>query len=156
MGAKIMSTISMEQQTYLTTMLNFSQKILLRDDSISEEIALLNSMTYITEDDIHQIEDIIQGGINNLDDITESFLLSVISQLNIIDQSYITAILKLSNINSRDLTKLQQTITEQLLINYSFNSEIKTFTYYKRLSMLAILTRDITLIQNTIAKVESL
>ena len=151
-----MSTISMEQQTYLTTMLNFSQKILLRDDSISEEIALLNSMTYITEDDIHQIEDIIQGGINNLDDITESFLLSVISQLNIIDQSYITAILKLSNINSRDLTKLQQTITEQLLINYSFNSEIKTFTYYKRLSMLAILTRDITLIQNTIAKVESL
>lgn len=150
-----MSDITQDQQTYLVTLLSFGDKLLAKDPTITDEIGTLNGFTYI-EDEANQIVDVLQNHVEKATGQEYAFLSSVISGLTIIDSAYLQAQLDLSIIDISDAPKLKTFITGALAANKTFSTPHYTFSYYKRLSMLAIVTRDRALIQNAIAYVQGL
>lgn len=150
-----MATLTTEDQAYLQTILSFGNKLITEDASITTEITSLNGMTLAT-DDLSQIEGLIQGEMISLTSSKITFLTSVIKALTIIDQAYFTAILQLSAVNTGDLAAVKTAVSQALAQSYSFATEAHFFNYYKRVSLLAIITRDSATIQAAITKIQSL
>jgi len=147
--------ISSEQQAYLETVLSFAKKMLVSDQAISVDIIALNGMT-LSDDDKSNIRDILQNEFDNPDPAKAVFLASVINSMTIIDQGYFTALVDLVQVDINNVMALKTKVTSHLGMNHVFESDLHTFSFYKRLSMLAITTRDSALIQSAIEKVQSL
>ena len=147
--------ISNEQQLYLGTVLSFAQKILLEDQTVSDDITTLNNMT-LTDDDKASINDTLQGELDNPSLAKIDFLTNVVSGLNFIDSNYFNALINISQIDLNNTAALKAEVSSQLAAVYNFSSDLHVFNFYKRLSMLAIATKDSATIQAAIEKVQSL
>lgn len=148
-------SITRDQQTYLVTLLSFGDKLLAKDHTITDEVATLNSFTY-NDDDVNQIIDILQNHVEKATTQDYEFLSSVIGGLTMIDNAYLQAQLDLSIVDITDIQKLRSFISTALAANKTFGTSHYSFSYYKRLSMLAIITKDRVLLRNAIDYVQGL
>jgi len=147
--------ISAEDKTLLETTLSFAKKLLDANSTITQEINALNGLT-LSDVDKAQLDDILRNGLDNVPAAKIPFLTSVVNGLEFVDKGYFNALLGLSGVNNNDTSAMKQTIATALSETYAFESNSHAFYYYKRLSMLAIATRDSAIIQDVIEKVQSL
>lgn len=143
------------EKTFIQTILTIADKLNQKDQSVMDDVATLNGLN-LTEDDKGQVEDIIISYIDNAPKADKSFIESVINGLAVVDRDYLLAMCEITMVDTFNRSQLATLVESYLNNTISFSSEIKTFNFYKKLSMVAIITRNSALIQKAIQKVETL
>lgn len=148
--------LSNDEKAKMTAMLGYIAKLITNDKTISSDVEILKN-SILNNDDMGLIEENLERKIYELKTQEEIDFIKEVVNLSsgFVNKRYLlesidlfTATMSFAGDTLRDF------IAKKLSQNTpSFGSDQKDQSYYGRLSMLAIMTRDVNLIQKAIEKI---
>jgi hypothetical protein len=147
----------MDEKSFLLNLLNLSDGILKNDTNlINTTVANFNSAE-LTEPQKVKIKENVYNFMNGDTTVSEDTLRNVINSLNCLNKPYLNAVVDLKFVDINGKEGLKTFVTNKLAdTKIVFDSDTDKYSYYYQLSNLAIVTRDVSVIEKAIETVQKL
>jgi len=147
----------MDEKTFLLNLLNLSDGMLKNDTTlINTTISNFNNAT-LDESQKTKLKENIYNFINGDTAVSKDALKNVINLLNCLNKDYLNAVVDLRFVDIGNKESLKTFVTNKLAdTKIVFDSDTDKYSYYYQLSNLAIVTRDVSVIEKAIEAVQKL
>ena len=150
-----------QEKSYLITMLNIAIKISNNDDTILDDINIINTLLDVSDNNVvinykNQINTIIQNEIDNINIDNKDYVINIINILSNIDKNYFIERINIKLLPLNDTIMVKNYINEFINKTDITDDKINLFSLYNIIANIAIPIRDKVLLQNIIDKINTL
>ncbi|MCX8132033.1 MAG: hypothetical protein N3I35_18290 [Clostridia bacterium] len=146
------------EKDFLVALLNLSEKIKTGDDTITEDISLINSYNSDIPEGIVRTEEVVNSAIDNLhekiDTVDNEKLIATITSINHINSSYIANLIRIRSVKDKDeMVALLDSLLEQ---DICFSDSLREYNYYSLIVSYAISTSNSSITKKAIDRIQLL
>jgi len=150
-----------QEKSYLIAMLNITIKISNNDDTILDDINIINTLLDVSDNNVvinykNQINTIIQNEIDNINIDNKDYVINIINILSNIDKNYFIERINIKLLPLNDTIMVKNYINEFINKTDITDDKINLFSLYNIIANIAIPIRDKVLLQNIIDKINTL
>lgn len=150
-----------QEKSYLIAMLNIAIKISNNDDTILDDINIINTLLDVSDNNVvinykNQINTIIQNEIDNINIDNKDYVINIINILSNIDKNYFIERINIKLLPLNDTIMVKNYINEFINKTDITDDKINLFSLYNIIANIAIPIRDKVLLQNIIDKINTL